>query len=332
MPIVHFLNVKEGDCSIIQHYSGRVTVIDVCNAKPDHSDLSISEMNLAKMATRAVFGNFNQKAYPVNPVAYLREHGIDSIFRYIQTHPDMDHMDGIRTLYREFSFTNFWDTNNSKELDTRSWSGPYNIEDWQFYKHSRDRRSNADPKRLALLSGARGKYYNENESGSGSGDGLYILAPTQELVEEANRKDEYNDCSYVLLYRAEGNRIIFSGDSHDETWNHILERHKDRVQDIDLLVAPHHGRDSGRSYEFLDVLNPALTFFGNAPSDDLAYRPWWDRGLPIITNNQANCMIVDASQLPMPCYVTNETFAKARNPNTYFDQTRKGWFVGYIVR
>lgn len=32
----HFLNVKDGDCSIIQHDSNRVTVIDDCNA--DSSD------------------------------------------------------------------------------------------------------------------------------------------------------------------------------------------------------------------------------------------------------------------------------------------------------
>lgn len=29
MATLHFLNVKEGDCSIIEHASGRVTVMDV---------------------------------------------------------------------------------------------------------------------------------------------------------------------------------------------------------------------------------------------------------------------------------------------------------------
>ena len=32
MATIHFLNVKEGDCSIIEHNSGHKTVIDVCNA------------------------------------------------------------------------------------------------------------------------------------------------------------------------------------------------------------------------------------------------------------------------------------------------------------
>ena len=44
--------------------------------------------------------------------------------------------------------------------------------------------------------------------------------------------------------------IVFGGDSHDATWDHILEHHRADVTDIDLLIAPHHGRKSGRSYEF----------------------------------------------------------------------------------
>ena len=32
MATVHFLNVLDGDCNIIQHDSGRITLIDVSNA------------------------------------------------------------------------------------------------------------------------------------------------------------------------------------------------------------------------------------------------------------------------------------------------------------
>ena len=32
MAVIHFLNVKQGDCTFIQHNDGKVTVIDVCNA------------------------------------------------------------------------------------------------------------------------------------------------------------------------------------------------------------------------------------------------------------------------------------------------------------
>lgn len=39
MSVIHFLNVNEGDCNIIQHGSGRVTVIDVCNGKAENETI-----------------------------------------------------------------------------------------------------------------------------------------------------------------------------------------------------------------------------------------------------------------------------------------------------
>jgi hypothetical protein len=63
MPLIHFLNVKDGDCSIIQHYSGRATVIDVCNAvKPDVQfyETKILQEREYSQKMRGT-GNFNQK-------------------------------------------------------------------------------------------------------------------------------------------------------------------------------------------------------------------------------------------------------------------------------
>ena len=278
------------------------------------------EMAIAKSETRGVLGNFNQKAHPVNPVAYLEERGIGSIFRFILTHPDMDHMDGIKTFFNRFNPMNFWDTDNVKEIDSTSWlTSLYNPVDWEFYKSLRDERPQHDPKRLAKLCGDRGQYWSD--------DGITVLSPTQQLVNKANEKDDYNDCSYVLLYRVGGNRIIFSGDSHDGTWEHILNHWGDCVRDIDLLIAPHHGRDSGRSYDFLDVLRPSLTFFGNASSKYLAYDHWRNRHLSFVTNNQANCMVVDASAQPMRLYVTNEAFALRCNADTFYAPSFRAWYV-----
>ena len=246
-------------------------------------------------------------------------------------------------------------------MSDESWSSaPYDRADWDFYKKLRDTDPSTGPKRLTLLAGARSQYYN-HEGGDAPpqplhedvvqvptltihadldplllqhpGKGLHILAPTQQLVDAANNSGDYNDCSYVLLYRTKEHRIIFGGDSHDDTWEHILSRYEDDVRDIDLLmVAPHHGRDSGRSYEFLDVLRPSLTFFGNARSEHLAYDAWRNRDLLYVTNNQANCMVVDASQSPMNLYVTNEAFASRVNPSTCYDEVFQAWFAYAIER
>lgn len=325
----HFLNVKDGDCSIIEHDSGHVSVVDVCNAEKITTKMTESE--LAYFTERAqIKGNFQQKKHPVNPVDYLRKFDINSIFRFVLTHPDMDHMDGIKDLFECFSPYNFFDIDNEKEMEFPEGS-PYNEEDWVFYKKIRDENPHENPRRLELFSGDDGIHRTKDWDGNPPGDSLYILAPTPELVEHANQTEDYNDASYVVLYRGTGGRILLSGDSHDKTWEHILEKWEDDVKDVDLLIAPHHGRKSGRSYKFLDTVNPKMTFFGNARSEHLAYDAWNYRKLEHITNNEANCMVVDCSGNDLTLYVTYKKFAKTYNPESFYSDEFQAWYLKEIT-
>ncbi|MGI6491375.1 MAG: ComEC/Rec2 family competence protein [Pelotomaculum sp.] len=320
MSTIHFLNVKEGDSTWIKHNSGRISLIDVFNASKVEE---IKKETIFEAAQR-VRGNFGQKNYPVNPIQYLQDFNVQDIFRFILTHPDMDHMGGIKDLFDTISVSNFWDTANNKEKPDFT-DSQHNEADWDFYQSVREKEVLGITV-LNLYSGATGKFYNQDESKNPGGDGLYILAPTNELVNAANESGDYNDCSYVLLYKTADRKIVFGGDSHDKTWEHILDKHKDSVKDVDVLFAPHHGRDSGRSYEFLDVLKPKITYFGNAKSENLAYKAWYNRGLEYITNNQANCIITDIGA-SINIYVTYETFARAYNSNTFYNSTLKAWYI-----
>ncbi len=122
MPVIHFLNVLEGDCNIIQHDSGRVSVIDVSNAYNDtdteeEKRVKASEMRkimLSRTQVPSSKRDYQQKRTPDNPILYLKKYGISDIFRFIITHPDMDHLDGISDLYSEFNIMNTWDTDNNK--------------------------------------------------------------------------------------------------------------------------------------------------------------------------------------------------------------------------
>jgi competence protein ComEC len=89
MPVLHFLNVNDGDCSIIEHISGRITVIDVCNAREvtPVSEFVEKISKAAAMEESGVSGNFNQKKYPVNPISYMRDRDLNSVFRLILTIP-----------------------------------------------------------------------------------------------------------------------------------------------------------------------------------------------------------------------------------------------------
>jgi metal-dependent hydrolase (beta-lactamase superfamily II) len=315
-----------------------MSVIDVCNARLPKNEkaLSLEEIlylnnegaRLAK-ATEAR-KNYGQKSKPDNPISYLSKFGINQIFRLAITHPDMDHMDGLVDLFEYSRPTNYYDTENQKEMNDGWEESPYREEDWNLYKYLRDNPPKSNPKAIRVYSGDDGIYRRKNWDGEPPGDAFFTLAPTPQLVSEANETDEYNDASYVFMYWSPNGRIIISGDSHDKSWEHILNSHENLVKDVELLIAPHHGRKSSRSYEFLNTLKPKMTFFGNAPSKDLAYSAWRSRGLSYITNNMAGSMIVDCSD-KMSLYVTNEEYAKDENKHSFYSDRHMGWYVREIA-
>ncbi|SHL75331.1 ComEC/Rec2 family competence protein [Flavobacterium chilense] len=312
MSIIHFLNVLEGDCNIIQHDSGRVSVIDVSNAYNDFDtdeEIAVKESQMRKdMHERTQVPtdkkDYGQKKTPDNPILYLKKLGVNDIFRFIITHPDMDHLDGIQDLFTEFNITNLWDTDNKKEISDKAGSGGYNMQDWEFYKSIRDCK-HVPCKRLTYFSNDSNQYYNE--------DYMEILSPTSKTLDECNKSSNWNDSSYVILYtppkKNGGNwKILFSGDSEDLTWQHILENHSEKIKDVDVLLAPHHGRNSGRNFDFLSTVNPKTTLFGNANSKHLAYDRY-KSGVKI-TNNQAGYVILDITENYLRIYVKNLEFAR----------------------
>lgn len=307
MARIHFLNVDEGDCSIIQHENGDITMIDICCG-----NLQTGEIEKAfslESAKDGVKGNFNQKAHPTCPIEYLKKLGIKSIFRYIQTHPDMDHMDGLNRLADNFSVCNFWDTDNSKPspFDANGKFGRYKKEDWDRYLMFR--KSESDPKALFYYDGSSTKYFAEDDNGIKKDDYLKILSPTHELIKAANENKDWNDSSYVILYSIHGFKILFCGDADTDTLFHLTTNHADDIKNLDVLIAPHHGRDSDKDFDFLDVMKPRLSLLGNAKSKFMAYREWNNRKLDHIMNNQAGDILIDFSEGSFLVSVSNKTFA-----------------------
>ena len=221
MATIHFLNVLEGDCNIIQHDSGRITVMDVSNAyndedTPEERAVKASREREERRRRTNVPSNkidYRQKLSPDNPITYLMENvGTREIFRFIISHPDMDHIDGIRDLFTEFRVYNTWDTDNNKSIDLNGYFAGYNKEDWRFYTQLR----------AGMVTGTtRLTYYDTSSCSYWREDGIKVLCPSRGLVEKANQSGDYNDASYVLLYsipRRGGKfwKVIFAGDSDDQ--------------------------------------------------------------------------------------------------------------------
>lgn len=282
----HFLNVGHGDCTIIQFPSGRNMIIDINNAKSLDEDeqkellesvgLSYSEYTLQRKLQEAFRTNltsiyeFAQEKKrtlptPIDPIDYIKDLNIQSFFRYVQTHPDMDHMSGLYRLHsqEEIKIENFWDTENDKVQDFNGHGGRlYDARDWDEYQKLRVSESN--PKALFYYRGNQNSYYTE--------DGITILSPTKELVDKSNEKKDYNKLSYVLLIEYAGNKVVLGGDADKEVWEEIIsdENLKEQLKNVVVLKASHHGRDSCFHEEAVKLMAPQWTVcsVGKKPEND----------------------------------------------------------------
>jgi competence protein ComEC len=308
MATVHLLNVKPGDCTIISHNSGRVTMMDICDGNQ-------TAEGLIEKAVRVVSkSNYRMCESNTNPIDYAASIGITSVFRFILSHPDMDHMDGFDALLSKFECANFWDTGSRRPKPDFT-NSPYREEDWDRYVRVRDGKQTgvATATRQA---GARFSFANQEGPNGESHDGLHLLAPSSELVQDPDTKEEINESSYVIQYQSTGGAIILPGDAHDASWEYIRKTADTSIKNCSFLLAPHHGRDSGRSYDFLDMLQPKLTLIGCTPAKYIDYNQWYNRNLELITSNQCGNVVLETGDGFLDVYIENETFAASRVGNT----------------
>ncbi|MBX3133425.1 MAG: hypothetical protein KF689_08600 [Gemmatimonadaceae bacterium] len=307
MSAVHLLNVGPGDCTVIQHASGRVSLLDICcaNAQRTHARVSMAKI----FESVAAGGNFRMCDSKEQPLDYLQRLGVSRIWRFILSHPDMDHMDGLAALLDNISVQHFWDSGVRRAAPDFAPGSPYLQADWDAYEaliSGSGSSMGAPVQTLEVLAGNRFSFANEPPD---SHDGIYILAPDKSLRDQASASEDVNDGSYALLYRSNGGRIVLPGDAYDDTWRHVIDTYRTDVAGCAFLLAPHHGRDSARSYEYLDVLRPALTLIGCAPSEHINYHAWYDRGLDFITSNQAGNVVLHTDNGRLNVFIENRKFA-----------------------
>ncbi|MFA6962931.1 MAG: hypothetical protein WC205_19415 [Opitutaceae bacterium] len=278
---IHILNVGHGSCAIIEHPSGRVTMLDINNGTEINEDAAVAiaeslgmtgfEMTVAKIMSGSLTEALASKGYNIgltNPIEYLNTHISDKqLWRYIQSHPDMDHMRGLAALKEAgYGITNFWDTEHSKDPEHFHKDG--DKADWEEYERL---RGGSNTTVLKIYQEAKAPFYNQDAAGNPPGDGIYLLAPIQSITTEENAKEapNYNNLSYVLALQYGGRMVIFGGDAEDAVWTSIHQKYGTGLK-CDVLIAPHHGRDSAYHEDSVAAMAPeyAIVSVGKKPSTD----------------------------------------------------------------
>ena len=273
---IHFLNVGHGDCSLIYHESKRITMIDINNGIEIDAE-SAKELNeyypkgivWPWMSGLSESRLLREKGYDIeltNPIAYLKEkYPNKEVFRYIQSHPDLDHMRGLVGLNKEaISITNFWDTEHDREPELVTQADE---DEWKEYQSYRDGSKGITV--LRCNRDSRGIFYSEDPAGTSPGDGWEILSPTEAIAEDAREAENWNNLSYVLRLTYKGIRTIFAGDAEKEVWDDLVAAYGKHLK-CTVLKASHHGRDTGFHEEALKHMSPQYTIVsvGKKPDTD----------------------------------------------------------------
>ncbi len=280
MPLTaHFLNVGHGDCTIVEHASGRLTMIDINRSRhlPEADLDAIASAHrtsrlMLKLAGPAGFKSWEDfyRSLLVDPCDYFDDwFSGRSVFRYLQTHPDMDHMTGLYAFFWNGgrSLGNFWDVAHGKSFNEEDFTNsPYDYVDWLLYTLMRDGRHAKDSthKVLHKVAGDTGDFWTP--------DGMEVLGPTSDLIDYANKTEDWNNLSYVVRVSHAGRAIVLPGDAEKPEWDKIELLADENDWDItcDVLKASHHGRESGYSQSAVDAMAPAYVIcsVGKKPDTD----------------------------------------------------------------
>ena len=169
MSLVKSFSVGSGDMFYIKHNSDNFTIIDCCMDDIDKTSI-VRELN--------------------------KEYLYKSIRRFISTHPDHDHVKGLKYLDDNMKILNFYCVKNSVTKEDVT-------QDFQRYCQLRDSQ-----KAFFLRKGCRRKWMNESNEERVS-SGINILWPDvnnqyyADILLKAKNRDSPNNLSLLLdiLYR-----------------------------------------------------------------------------------------------------------------------------------
>ena len=275
MSIIKSFSVGNGDMFYIKLGSSNFTIID-CKIDDENSDQILSEIE--------------------------NERKGKDITRVISTHPDEDHLHGLKMLDEKIEILNFYCVENKATKKDET-------EDFKHYCTLRDGKNH-----YYVYKGCRRKWMNDNDENDGrnyGSSGINFLWPEtsndeyKKALDLAANGEAFNNISPIFTYSVnDGVVVMWMGDiEHD-----FVEKIKDNISwpKIDILFAPHHGRDSGKVPEdVLKKLNPQIIVIGEAPSKDLNYYS----GYNTIKQNSAGDIIFESLTDKVNVYVSNTDYS-----------------------
>lgn len=274
MSIVKSFSVGDGDMFYIRHNSSNFTMIDCYLSELEEAD----------------------KVAVISEV--LAQSKGKEIRRFISTHPDDDHIGGLKLLDEKHPVYNFYCVKNEATKTEPT-------EDFTRYCELRD-----SEKVFHLRKGCTRKWMNDDDGTHGA-SGIEVHWPITDhehhvdALAKAKEGKSPNNISAVVTYKVTGGvTMMWMGDLEGD---HMAKIEEDlHLPEADILFAPHHGRASGKVPEsVLKKINPKVVVIGEAPSEHLNYY----KGYNTITQNSAGDITFDCVTGKVHIYVSNSAYS-----------------------
>jgi competence protein ComEC len=229
-----------------------------------------------------------------SPLQWLRspKFGINNIHYMIISHPHRDHIQDLHRVEElEFRPNIINRPKKARELvedaieEARREGDDAYIEDAEYYLEL-DEEFSGDPN----PSPKEPEWSREQTNSSSGGfrtDGGLKRGPwvtfhnygTGEIVGD-DRFEKLNNLSKITVVNAGEFKMVLTGDLLPPGIEKVMrdtETMKD-VKDADILIAPHHGRDTSYVEEFVDQINPSLVVFSDKGVDNAATEEYREHG------------------------------------------------------
>lgn len=205
---VHFIDVGQGDCALVQTPGGKTMLIDTGGWREELETGSGAGEQLV--------------------VPYLRRMGVKRVDVLVLSHPHEDHAGGAAAVVRNFPV-------GLAVVSPVGGTGAEDGDDFSFEE--------APPAYVSLLKEMVGRGIPVQAAGAGDilvldrVVNVEVLSPDTVQVEE--KGSGLNNCSIVLSLKFGRETFLFTGDIEEEAQAYLLQHGSELAADV--LKMPHHG-------------------------------------------------------------------------------------------
>ena len=182
-----------------------------------------------------------------SPLKHLRQNGIRNIDHVTITHPHMDHIEDILNLnFDVFAPTSLWAPLHLTENDIRSGNPQLS------------REAEAKIRKYLEITGGDGSVDPQNDVTKPENNGNVSV---KTFIPSQASTGNLNNHSVVTVLEYSGVKILIPGDNESASWEELLGQSSFRsaIAGTHVLVAAHHGRESGFYGPLFDHFRPNIT-------------------------------------------------------------------------